>query len=407
MQTTELAPRPTTEAGIARIVHRALDGDRLTREDGYALIAARAVEMPRILAAASELRDRGHGKTITFSAKIFVPLTNLCRDYCGYCTFRRDPGEAGARTMDPAEVLALARGGARLGVKEALFSLGDRPEAVFPDYRAWLLARGHRTTLEYLHAVCEEVIEATPLLPHANPGLMGERDLRALRRVTASMGIMLEGVADLSRPGEAHDRAPDKVPSRRLRTLQIAGELRIPFTTGILIGIGETAEERIDALLAIRELHDRHGHIQEIIVQSFRKKALIPMRGRSDTSLDDLERTVATARLLFGPDFNIEAPPNLSPDTYPRLIEAGLNDWGGISPLTIDHINPEAPWPLLVALRDATARMGYELRERLTIYPEYIAERDGFMDDRVQRKIAALVDDEGRVRPELEQWRRW
>jgi 7,8-didemethyl-8-hydroxy-5-deazariboflavin synthase CofG subunit len=402
------AVAPTVASGgVSTVLGRAMAGERLTREDGIALIRAGSDASPEILAAAGTLRDRGHGKVITFSAKIFVPLTNLCRDYCGYCTFRRDPGDPGARTMEPAEVLELAERGQALGVKEALFSLGDRPEAIFPAYRAWLSTRGHKTTLDYVYAACELVLERTSLLPHANPGLMGERDLAALKRVTASMGIMLEGVADLALPGGAHHRAPDKVPERRLRTMRLAGELRIPFTTGILIGIGETLDERIDALLAIRELHEHYGHVQEIIVQNFRAKSLIPMRDQPDPTFDDLERTVAVARLLLGPDFNIEAPPNLSPGTYPRLIRAGLNDWGGISPVTIDHINPEAPWPLLVALREATARMGYELRERLTIYPEYVTEREGFLDDAVRAKVAEQVDDEGLVRREKELWRQW
>jgi FO synthase len=396
------------EDSVAPILDRARRGQSLTREDGYALINSDRSELRALVEAAGQLRDQGHGRTVTFSCKVFVPLTTLCRDYCGYCTFRRDPGEEGGRTMDLGEVLDLCRKGGELGVKEALFSLGDRPEAIFPEHRSWLEARGYRTTLEYLHAACSEVVDQTSLLPHANPGLMGERDLRALKDVNASVGIMLENVSDrLLGPGAAHDRAPDKVPSRRLRVIEIAGELRIPFTTGILIGIGETLEERVDSILAIRDLSDRYGHVQEVIIQNFRAKPTIRMSKALDPSFDDLQKTLAVARLLLGPRANLQAPPNLSPSTYPELIRAGLNDWGGISPLTVDHINPEAPWPMLVALRDATTAAGYELRERLSVYPEYIVDHPGFLVDKMRRRAEVFAGSDGLVRPELERWRQW
>jgi 7,8-didemethyl-8-hydroxy-5-deazariboflavin synthase CofG subunit len=400
MQALQPFERSTT------IVDRTLGGQRPTREEGYALMRASGEELRHLIDAAGTLRDRGHGRVVTFSAKVFVPLTTLCRDYCGYCTFRRDPGEPGARTMELDEVVALSLAGERLGAKEALFSLGDRPEAIFSEHRGWLLARGHRTTLGYLRDACAAVIQKTTLLPHPNPGLMGERDLRALREVSVSMGLMLENVSDrLLEPGAAHDAAPDKAPRRRLATIEMAGALKIPFTTGILIGIGETPEERVDSLVALREIHDRHGHIQEVIVQNFRSKPQIRMRDASEPSVDDLERTIAVARLLLGQRMNLQAPPNLSPTTYQRLLGAGLNDWGGISPLTIDHINPEAPWPELTALRQATSNAGHQLRERLPIYPEYIVERPAFLDDRLRPKVEALVDTDGLVRPELEKWR--
>jgi FO synthase len=394
------------ERSVAPILDRALGGERPSREDGYALMRAPADERAALLETARTLRDQGHGKIVTFSAKVFVPLTTLCRDYCGYCTFRRDPGEPGARTMEIDEVLSLASRGAELGVKEALFSLGDRPEAIFPDHREWLAERGHRTTLGYLREACAAVIEKTPLLPHPNAGLLGDRDLRALREVSASMGLMLESVSErLLEPGGCHDRAPDKVPRRRLATIEAAGALRIPFTTGILIGIGETFEERVDSLVAIRDLADRHGHIQEVIIQNFRAKPTIRMHDAPDPSFDDLERTLAVARVLLGPRANLQAPPNLSPSSYPRLLGAGLNDWGGISPLTLDHINPEAPWPELVRLRDATRDAGHELRERLSVYPEYVVEHTGFLDDAIRRHAEALTGSDGLVRRELERWR--
>jgi FO synthase len=266
---------------------------------------------------------------------------------------------------------------------------------------------GHRTTLGYLRAVSQRVLEETGLLPHANPGLMTERDLASLREVNVSMGIMLESTSTrLLAPGAAHDRAPDKVPERRLRTIARAGALSIPFTTGILIGIGETHAERVDSLLAIRQLHERYGHIQEVIVQNFRAKPTIPMHGWPDPGPEDLLRTVAVARLLLGPGMNIQAPPNLSAEGYDRLPAAGLNDWGGISPLTPDHINPERPWPGLAELRRRTESAGHELRERLAVYPEY-ATRRAFLDERLRERVAQAVDAEGFVKPHLEVWRRW
>jgi len=379
----------------------------ISHAEACALIEGPAAALPELLARAGEVRDRGRGRTVTFSAKVFVPLTTLCRDYCGYCTFRRDPGEPGARTLSPEDVVALVQAGARLGAKEALFSLGDKPEAVFPEHREFLRRHGHRTTLGYLRAMCELTLAESTLLPHANPGVMGERDLAALREVNVSLGIMLENVADrLLAPGLAHDRAPDKVPARRLKTIALAGKLGIPFTTGILFGIGETARERVDALVAIRDLHERWGHIQEVIVQNFRAKPRIPMREAAEPSLDDLLRTLAVARLVLGPDVNIQAPPNLTPDVYPRLLAAGLNDWGGISPLTPDHINPEKPWPGLRALRAATESQGFRFRERLAIYPEY-ATRAEFLDERLRPRVTAIVDADGLVRESHELWRRW
>jgi FO synthase len=360
-----------------------------------------------LLARAAEVRDRGRGQAVTFSKKVFVPLTTLCRDYCGYCTFKRDPGQPGAHTMTPEEVVALVQAGGRLGAKEALFSLGDRPEARFAEQREFLKKHGHRTTLEYVRATCALTLAESPLLPHVNPGLMGERDLAALREVSVSMGIMLESVSErLLAPGQAHHRAPDKVPARRLRTIELAGKLNVPFTTGILIGIGETPRERVDALAAIRDLHERYGHVQEVIIQNFRAKARIPMAAAPEPCFDDLLRTLAVARLLLGPEVNLQAPPNLSPGAYARLVGAGLNDWGGISPLTIDHINPEAPWPGIPALRRATEATGKVLRERLAIYPEY-ARRPEFLAESLRPRVHALIDGDGLVKEAYEHWRRW
>ena len=400
MAVLELSP-------VERALDRVAEGRTPDAAEATALLGTPSERLPVLLEAAAAVRDRGRGRRITFSAKVFIPLTTLCRDYCGYCTFRKDPGEPGAFTMTPDQVLALARAGARLGAKEALFSLGDKPEALFPEHRAFLRRAGHKTTLGYLREVSERVLEETGLLPHANPGLMTERDLASLREVNVSMGIMLESTSErLLAPGAAHDRAPDKVPQRRLRTIARAGALGIPFTTGILIGIGETHSERVESLLAIRDLHERHGHIQEVIVQNFRAKATIPMRGWPEPGAEDLLRTVAVARLLLGPSMNIQAPPNLSAEGYEHLPAAGLNDWGGISPLTPDHINPERPWPGLAELRRRTESAGHELRERLAIYPEY-ATRSAFLDGRLRPRVARLIDADGLVRPDLEAWRTW
>ena len=376
----------------------------ISHDEARRLIEAPAAALPELLARARAERP---AKPVTFSKKVFVPLTTLCRDYCGYCTFRRDPGEPGAHTMTPDEVVALVQAGARLGAKEALFSLGDKPEAAFASHREFLRRHGHRSTLGYLRAVCALVLGESPLLPHANPGVMAERDLAALREVNVSMGLMLETVSErLLGPGMAHDRAPDKVPARRLKTIELAGKLNIPFTTGILIGIGETAAERVDALVAIRDLHERYGHVQEVIVQNFRVKPRIPMRDAAEPTIEDLLRTVAVARLLLPATVSVQAPPNLSPHVYPRLLAAGLDDWGGISPLTLDHINPEKPWPLIRDLRRATEAEGFAFRERLAVYPAY-ASRAEFLDESLRARVTALIDDDGLVKESHEHWRRW
>jgi FO synthase len=368
---------------------------RTTRGAARALIRASGErELELLMSEAARTRDRFKGRVVTFSKKVFIPLTNLCRDYCGYCTFRKDAGQPGAQTLMPDEVMAVAEAGARLGCKEALFSLGDRPEAVFPEMRDTLRRLGHPTTLAYLAEMSRRVFDETGLLPHANPGLMGRRDLQALRESNPSMGLMLESASDrLLLPGRAHFNAPDKRPSLRLKTIEEAGKLRIPFTTGILIGIGESLEERVEALFAIRELNERYGHIQEVIVQNFRAKPDIAMRDHPEPSIADHARTIAVARLVLG-RVSVQAPPNLSDDRYPFLLEAGINDWGGISPLTRDYINPEKPWPHIETLKARTSAAGFELRERLNVYPEYIR-RDEFFCERVAARVRSMVDEEG------------
>jgi 7,8-didemethyl-8-hydroxy-5-deazariboflavin synthase CofG subunit len=377
-------------------VNEGLSGAPLARD--AALHLAVNAPLQDLLAAASSLRAQGKGNTVTFSKKVFIPLTTLCRDYCGYCTFRKDPGEPGAHFMTPEEVLALAEQGRRAGCKEALFSLGDQPERVFPEAREFLRRQGFERTLDYLAAMCELVLDRTGLLPHANPGVMDRQALERLKNSNASVGLMLENVSvRLMRGDLPHAKAPDKVPALRVRTIEEAGKLSIAFTTGILIGIGETMEERIDSLFAIRAVHEKYGHIQEVIVQNFRAKAGIPMAQHPEPSLDDMLRTIALARLILGPHMNIQAPPNLSYADFPRLLEAGINDWGGISPVTKDFINPEAAWPQISKLNAETAARGFTLRERLAIYPEFLKRKD-FVSPEVRPRLTALASPDGFAR---------
>ena len=373
------------------------DGLPVARELACRLIRVSDEELPNLLAAAVAVKERFHPGAITYSRKVFLPLTNLCRDYCGYCIFRRDPTDAGAHTMTPEEVLEVAKGGEKLGCREALFSLGDKPELAFAEMRATLRRLGYKSTLHYLEAMCELVLCETALLPHANPGLMSEEWVRRLGAVCPSLGLMLETTSHaLLGSGAAHDRARDKVPARRLRTMAAAGKHQIPFTTGLLIGIGETLDDRVEALLAIRELHRRYGHIQEVIVQNFRVKPEIPMASWPEPSRGEMLRTAAVARLVLR-DMNLQAPPNLSAPGYDALLTAGINDWGGVSPLTPDFINPEAPWPHLAELERRTEAAGQRLKHRLCIYPEFVAKiaaRSGLMPE----KLRAAADERGLAR---------
>ncbi len=337
--------------------------------------ALELVHLPtdQLCAEARRLRPR---RLVTYSPKVFIPLTTLCRDVCGYCTFARPPRRGERAYMSLGEVLEIARAGAAAGCHEALFTLGDKPELRYRVAREELAALGCETTLEYLARAARLVLEETGLLPHLNPGVMSRDELLALREVSASRGIMLETASDrLSGKGMPHYGSPDKLPARRLETIAAAGELEIPFTTGILIGIGETREERIEALLAIRELDERYGHIQEVIVQNFRAKPGTRMADHPEPDLEEHLWTIAAARVLLGPDRHLQAPPNLAYAEFPRLLDAGIDDWGGVSPVTIDHVNPEAPWPELAALEEATRSRNLELAPRLPVYPEYLGPR--------------------------------
>lgn len=343
---------------------------------------------------AAAIRDAAWGRTITYSRKVFIPLTNLCLDRCGYCVFARPPEEEAARYMTPEEVLAVAERGRDLGCKEALFSLGERPELRHAKARESLARLGYATTLEYLRAMCALALEETGLLPHANPGTLSEEEMSTLVPVTGSMGMMLENVSErLMEPGQVHHQCPDKLPARRLATLEAAGRLRVPFTTGILIGIGETWDERLATLEAIRRMHEEFGNIQEVIVQNFRAKPGIRAASWPEPALADMLRTIAAARLILPPDVGIQAPPNLMSEEYGRYIDAGLSDWGGVSPATADFINPERAWPKIAELAAATAARGYELKERLTIYPKYISDR--YVASKMRGQIGRLAGRDG------------
>jgi FO synthase len=376
-----------------------LDGKLLAREEALCWVGVEGQQLKPLLAAAARLRDQHKGRVVTYSPKVFVPLTNLCRDFCGYCTFRKAPGEPGAKTMTLDEVLQVVGQGKHLGCTEVLFSLGDKPEAIYPEMKTFLRERGYRRTLDYLFDACRITLREMGLLPHSNPGTMGRRDLQRLKVVNASLGLMLESVSErLLWAGGAHYNAPDKKPAVRLHTIAEAGKLCIPFTTGILIGIGETWEERIDSLCAIRDLHEQYGHIQEVIVQNFRAKPAIPMRQHPDATHEEMLKIIALARLILGGDMNIQAPPNLTPQGYELYLEAGINDWGGVSPLTPDFINPEAPWPALKTLQEKSAEAGFVLKARLPIYPEYIRQGEKFLSPAVLAFVEKLCGSDYLVR---------
>jgi FO synthase len=395
---------------LRRALARAETGKTLSLDETASLLSARGPELDRLLLLASRLRDLAHGDVVTYSRKVFVPLTMLCRDHCHYCTFAKPPAKLASPFLTPEEVVAIAGAGRALGCKEALFTLGDRPEERYPVAREWLEARGYASTLDYVRAVAIRVIEETGLLPHLNPGVMSYEDMARLKHVSASMGLMLETASDrLAARGGPHFGSPDKIPAVRLRTIEDAGRLAIPFTTGILVGIGETERERAEALVAIRDLHRRYGHVQEVIVQNFRAKPGTAMRRAPEPEDEEFLAAVATARVVLGPRMHLQAPPNLSdPAMQLRLLDAGIDDWGGVSPLTPDHVNPEKPWPALDALAGRTAERGKRLRERLTVYPEFALRPDPYLAGKMRAPVAALMGQDGRGvegrRPEPTPW---
>ena len=390
---------PPARPELLERIRKAVDAEPLDRaiavEIADHLEHAPHVLLEPLLEAAQELGLRGHGQQITVSRNVFVPLTNLCRNRCAYCSYAVQPDSPDAKTYLLAEVRATSRAARRAGCLEALFCLGDKPEVAYRGYRGWLQAQGYASTNEYVADACQVACDEG-LFPHTNAGVMSAPEMAALRPWNASMGLMLETTSRrLRERGQAHYYAPDKEPAKRIRMTREAGELRIPFTSGILVGIGETPEERVDTLLAIRDLHAEGGHIQEVIVQNFHPKPQTPMAQIPQPSDELMAGCVALARLLLGPNMNLQAPPNLSPSSLQLLARSGLNDWGGVSPLTIDFINPEAPWPALDELRAGTERAGYALRERLCVYPEYIVERPEFFDPEMLGRLRASTDADG------------
>ena len=386
---------------MGRLLKRVGEGHRVGSEDMAEL--ARHTDLARLIRLAGELRDAGHGNLVSYSKKVFLPLTHLCRDVCHYCVFARPPKTGEAAFMSRAELLEQAQAASAVGCKEALFTLGDKPELRYKAAREGLRELGHETTLSYLGEATQLVFDESGLLPHLNPGLMTREDFLALRPVSASMGLMLESVSDrLMAKGEAHYGSPDKVPARRLETLRLAGEAAVPFTSGLLIGIGETRLERVESLLALRRLHEEYGHLQEVIIQNFRAKPGTRMAAAPEPDLEELLWTIAVARILFGPDMSIQAPPNLSPSVLPRIVEAGINDWGGVSPLTPDFVNPEAPWPHLDHLARETEAAGKLLVERLTVYPRYALEGERWLDEAMRVPVLRRIDAEGFAR--VDEW---
>src|SRR5690349_10189420 len=397
-------------SALRRVLRRARDGVALNIDEAAVAMTARGADLADLCASAARVRDaglesagrRGPGGRlpITYSRKVFIPVTHLCRDSCHYCTFVTVPGKLRARGagmyLEPDEILEIAARGAELGCKEALFTLGDRPEDRWPEAREWLEAEGYDDTLAYVRAMAIRVLEETGLLPHLNPGVLTWTDLQRLKPVAPSMGMMLETTATRlwSEPGGPHHGSPDKEPAVRLRVLEDAGRSNVPFTTGILIGIGESYEERADSLFELRKTARAYHGIQEVIVQNFRAKPDTAMRGMPDAELDELVAAVAVARIVMGPAGNIQAPPNLVDSEYERLIAAGIDDWGGVSPLTIDHVNPERPWPQIEELAVKSAAAGFELRERLCVYPEFVQRGEPWLDPRLLPHVRALADPE-------------
>jgi len=379
---------------LATALERSLEGRHLSLDQVALLLdAASGEETAALLATAGLLRDRLKGSTVTYSPKVFLPVTNLCRDYCSYCTFRKDPNDPGAWTMTPDEIRSWSERGRDAGCIEALMCLGDKPELVFRSYRETLRTLGHETTIEYVARACSIALEVG-LLPHTNAGLMTKSEMATLKPLNASMGLMLETTsARLRQRGEAHHNAPDKEPSLRLQMLREAGELQIPFTTGILVGIGETLRERAETLTAIRDLHDEYGHLQEVIVQNFRAKPRTRMAAEAEPESLEMARTVAVARLTLR-EMNLQAPPNLSPYDLRLLLAAGINDWGGISPVTSDYVNPEARWPQVTILAETCTAAGFDLRPRLPIYREYLT-RPGFLDAGLRPAVETLAAQRG------------
>ena len=395
----------STEINLHEIISKAAKLQRIEDSEAYVLSRIREDYLSELSDVASQIRDHLKGKQISFSPKVFIPLTRMCRDYCGYCTFRADPSDLEHLYLSKEQILDLAKKAESLGCTEALFTLGERPELKYKEAKIWLNDRGYKTTLEYLSDMTQMVMPQTSLFPHANPGTMSTREMENLNPSNPSMGLMLESTSEeLYKSGGPHELAPSKRPVARLKTIQIAGELGIPFTTGLLIGIGETPKDRIDSLLAIREMNEKYGHIQEVIIQNFRAKPRTPMENFPDAISVEMMWTVAVSRLILGPNMNIQVPPNLSISNFEKYVSVGINDWGGVSPLTIDHVNPEAPWPLIKELKSKTESQGYELVPRLPVYPEFFVNNKDFLSDTMCAQLNSMSDEFGYVKWGLDRY---
>lgn len=390
---------------LKRSLDKALSGEAISSDEAYRLIRSEGPDIPALLSCAAQVTRQHKGSNIAYSRKVFIPLTNLCRDHCGYCTFVKGPKHPEAKTMTPDEVLKVAQDGKKNGCKEALFSLGEKPEDIHPLAKMHLKELGYNSMTDYLVDMCLLVKEETGLLPHTNSGVLEETEIDRLREVTVSMGLMLENASPrLLQRGEAHFGSIGKDPKVRIKTMRYAGESMVPFTTGILIGIGETLNERVDSLFAIKELSDKYGHIQEVIIQNFRAKPDTIMRHFNEPSAVDMAMTIAVARLVLGGDMNIQAPPNLTPDAYQFYLASGINDWGGVSPVTKDFINPEKAWPKIIELKERTEALGFVLKERLAIYPEYIVNKSSYLNSAMKDAVLGFVDEDGYVKDEDTIW---
>ncbi len=380
---------------LKEILDDASFGKEIGREEAYALM--RCGDAHRLFELANRIRKIRKGNVVTYSRKVFIPLTNLCRDTCSYCTYKKEPTDPDAVMMKPEQVLDIAEKGRKAKCTEALFMTGERPEQKYGEARAWLNSMGYSTTTEYIIHISELVLKKTGLLPHTNPGNMTKEEMIQLKETNPSLGMMLENVSErLCSHGMVHELAPSKHPKARLKTLETAGELKIPFTTGLLVGIGETPEELVDSLFAIKQLHEKYGHIQEIIIQNFSPKSDTLMALAPTPTINYMLRAIAVARLIM-PEMNIQVPPNLNPNHYSKYLNAGINDWGGISPVTVDYVNPEFPWPKIDDVKNASERKGFVFRARLPVYPEYIW-KDGFLSDNITEYVHALADEKGLVK---------
>ncbi|WP_455368357.1 7,8-didemethyl-8-hydroxy-5-deazariboflavin synthase CofG [[Eubacterium] cellulosolvens] len=394
----EYSSIPYSNNKIDEILNKAQDGVQPDKDEAILLIKSHRRDLKKIISAASDIREKVKDRQITYSKNVFIPLTNMCRNECAYCGFRKKPTDDKARILTAEEVMNIVRLGEEAGCKEALFVMGERPE-IFEKARSQLKKYGYSSIINYLKDMCEMVIDNTQLIPHSNLGILNKDELKTLKQVNASLGLMLESSSRrLFNRGEPHQLSPGKDPDRRLKTIEKAGNLKIPFTTGILIGIGETLEERIDSLFHIKRLNDKYHHIQELIIQNFYPQPNTAMQNYPEPQLDDIVKTIAISRIIFQGSINIQAPPNLLSGTYQSVLEAGINDWGGISNITYDYVNPHAAWPDIEDLKVSTINAGFTLKMRLPIYPEYIRKISGFLPKKLKHKITSQVDDEGFVR---------